>query len=102
MSLFDISKIENELKELENKTLEQNFWNDNKNSGKVLSKIKVLKNKLTEYNRLNTEIINLKELTELTILEPDEEIEKEILRNTKNLEKNLEKFEIDTFLVRKI
>ena len=40
MSLFDITTKKKELQELENKTLEPNFWDDNKESGKVLSKIK--------------------------------------------------------------
>ena len=40
MSLFDITTKKKELQELENKTLEPNFWDDNKESGKVLSKIR--------------------------------------------------------------
>ena len=98
MSLFDIAKLENELKDLENKTLEQNFWNDNKNSGTILSRIKVLKSKINSYKKIKEEIINLKELTELIKIESDEEIEKDIINNTNILEKNLEKFEINTFL----
>ena len=98
MNLFDIVKLEKDLKVLENQTLEENFWMNNKNSGKILSKIKALKSKITQYNKLNSEISNLSELTELVELEPDEEIEKEILKNTKKVEKELEKFEISTFL----
>ena len=98
MSLFDIAKLENELKDLENKTLEQNFWNDNKNSGTILSRIKVLKSKINSYKKIKEEIVNLKELTELIKIESDEEIEKDIINNTNILEKNLEKFEINTFL----
>ena len=98
MNLFDIAKLKNDLKILENKTLEENFWGDSKNSSKILSKIKILKNKITEFNRLKLEIENLNELTDLVELEPDEEIVKEILKNTKKIEKEVEKFEINTFL----
>lgn len=98
MNLFDIARLEEELKDLEAQTLEENFWSDNKNSGKILSKIKTIKNKITQYNVLNSEIKNLSELTELVELELDEEIGKEILKNTKKVEKELEKFEISTFL----
>ena len=98
MNLFDIANLKNELKNLENKTLEENFWSDSKNSGKILSKIKILKNKITEYNRLELEIENLNELTALVEIEPDEEIGKEILKNTKKIEKEVEKFEINIFL----
>ena len=43
MSHFDINNKEQKLKELENKTLEPNFWNDAKNSTQVLSEIKKIK-----------------------------------------------------------
>ena len=45
MNLFDIPKLEQDLKTLESKTLEDGFWNDSKKSGKVLQEIKVIKNK---------------------------------------------------------
>ena len=78
--------------------MEENFWNDSKNSSKILTQIKGIKNKTTEYKRLENEIINLQELTELVQLEPDEEITKDILKNTNKLQKEVEKFEITTFL----
>ena len=101
MTLFDIAKLETELQELENKTVEENFWNDSKNSSKVLSQIKVIKNKVVEYRRIENEIKNLQELTELLELEPDEEIGKDILKNTNKVQKDIEKFEITTFLSEK-
>lgn len=98
MSHFDIKKLEVELKNSENKTLEENFWNDSKNSSKILAQIKHLKSKVLEYQKLESETKNLKELTELVELEPDEEICKEILKNTNKVQKEIEKFEIKTFL----
>ena len=65
MTLFDIAKLEAELQELENKTVEENFWNDSKNSSKVLSQIKLIKTKVVEFRRIENEIKNLQELTEL-------------------------------------
>ena len=78
--------------------MEENFWNDAKNSSKVLSQIKIIKNKTSQYQTLENEIVNLKELTELVELELDEEIAKEILKNTNKLQKEIEKFEVGTFL----
>ena len=98
MSLFDITKLEKEWKSLEEETLEENFWNDSKKSSKVLTRIKHIKSKVMEYKRLQSEIENLNELTELIELEPDTEIEKEIVKNTNKLQKEVEKFEINTFL----
>lgn len=98
MSHFDIAKLEEQLKYLESQTLEENFWNDSKKSSKVLTQIKHVKSKVTEYKRLKIDIENLNELTTLVELEPDEEIEKEILKNTNKIQKEIEKFEINTFL----
>ena len=98
MSLFDISKLETELKDLEAQTLKEDFWQDTKQSNKVLAKIKSLKNKVNEYKTIENEIQNLKELTELVNLEPDEEMAKEIIKNTKKTEADVEKFEVATLL----
>ncbi len=98
MSYFDISKLKDELADLEQQTVQENFWNDSKNSTKVLTKIKQLKSKCTDYENIVNEITNLQELTELVELEPDEEISKDILKNTKKVEKQLEKFKLTTLL----
>jgi len=98
VNLFDIEKLEKQLKELEEKTLEENFWNDSKNSSKTLAQIKTLKNKTVNYQEIQNELTNLMELTELVTLELDEEMAKDIIKNTNKLEKQIEKFEIATFL----
>ena len=98
MNLFDIDKIETELKELENQTIQEGFWNDSKTSSKVLTRIKQLKSKCTSFRKIETEIQNMQELTELVELEPDEDVAKDILKNTKKIEKELEKLELETLL----
>ncbi len=98
MSHFDISKLETELKQLEAETLKKDFWQDTKHSNKVLGKIKSIKNKVNEYKKIENEIQNLNELTELTNIEPDEEIAKDIIKHTKTLEEEIEKLGIATLL----
>ena len=98
MSHFDIANLETELKKLEAETLKENFWQDTKNSNKVLARIKNIKNKVNEYQKIESEIQNLNELTELTNIEPDEEIAKDIIKSTKTLEQEIEKLEIATLL----
>ena len=98
MNLFDVPKLEKELSELEEETLKENFWNDTKNSTKILSRIKQLKSKCTEFHNVELEITNLQELTELVESEPDDELIKEILKNTKKAEQRLEKLELTTLL----
>ena len=101
MNLFDIINLKDELSKLEAQTLEQNFWTDSSNSSKILSRIKKVKNKCVEYGRIESELNNLIELSELVKDEPDEEIEKDILKNTKKLEKDIEKLEIETLFSNK-
>ena len=98
MNLFDISTLEKELKKLEAETVKPNFWQDTKKSNKILSKIKKIKNKVLSYRKIENDIKNLKELTELTNIEPDEEIVKDIIKSTKISEKEIEKLEIATLL----
>ena len=44
--------MEKELKELENKTTEEGFWNNQKESSKILAEIKSRKSKCTKYKDL--------------------------------------------------
>ncbi len=98
MSLFDIPRLEEKLNKLEKETLNPEFWNDQKNSQKILGNIKSLKRKTNKYNELKKEVQNSKELTELVSIEEDEDISKEIIKATQKIKKDLEKFEIETLL----
>lgn len=98
MSLFDLKLIESRISELENKTMQDGFWNDSKLSSSILQEMKILKNKHTKFTKIHDELINLKELNELLSIEEDIELAKELLSNTKTLEHDLEKFEIETLL----
>lgn len=102
MNLFDLTKIENRIKELENLTMQDGFWNDSKKSSVVLQEIKSLKNKYTKFNSINEELKNLEDLNELLLIEEDGELAKELLKNTKLLQDKVEKLEIETLLSRQI
>ena len=89
MSLFDITKSEKELENLEEQTLKEHFWEDSNNSAKVLTQIKKLKAKCLSFKNVEVEVQNLKELSELLQAESDDELAKELLKNTKTLEKEV-------------
>ena len=95
---FDVENKEKELKELESKTTENDFWNDTDNSSKVLKQINSLKSKVEGFKKLNNELNNLLEMSELLQVEEDEELAKELLKSTDTLEKDIEKLEITTLL----
>ncbi len=98
MNLFDIANIEIELKDLEESTMKDGFWNDSKASGVVLQKIKLLKRKITSFKNIDSEIKNLIELNDLLSIEEDLEMVNDLLRSTKKLSSNIEKFEIEILL----
>ena len=95
---FDVENKEKELKELESKTTENDFWNDTDNSSKVLNQINSLKSKVEGFKKLNNELNNLLEMSELLQVEEDEELAKDLLKSTDTLEKDIEKLEITTLL----
>lgn len=98
MNLFDIPKLEEDLKSLEKETLETDFWNDTKKSGKILRLIKVAKNKKDTYMNLKTELVNIDEMNTLLQMEKDESLEKDLIKSTNLLEKKIENFEIEILL----
>ena len=99
MSLFDIETLEQKLNELEDQTQKEEFWQKSPNeTGKVLSQIKQLKNKVEKYKKINQELTNLQDLTELAYMENDEEIVKDIVKTTSNLEKEVNELQLETLL----
>lgn len=99
MNLFDIGQLEIELKQLEEQTVQDGFWQqDSSETGKILSKIKQIKNKVVKYKKVKQDVINLQELTELANLESDEEVARDILKSTTKLEEDVEKLQLETLL----
>ncbi len=95
---FDLPKITNRINELDKQMQNSNFWDDAKNSSAVLTESKRLKNKLEQYNKLKENLANIQDLNELLLVETDEEMAKEILKDTSKLEKEIESLEIETLL----
>ena len=62
MNLFDITSVSKKLEELENKTLEPNFWEDSKLNAPILQEIKILKDKKESYFKVFNEVNNLIEM----------------------------------------
>ena len=98
MSPFDIPKLKKEIEELEKETMKDGFWNDIKNSSTTLTKLKQIKNKYENYEKLNNEIKNIEEISELIKIEFDEEIAIDIIKSIKKLQKEIEKLELTTLL----
>ena len=98
MILFDLPKIDTELKQLEQKTMEEGFWNNPKESNIILQQIKQLKSRQTKYTQIKNNLTNLKEINDLLLIENDETLSSDLVKDTVQLEKSLTKFEIEILL----
>ena len=101
MNLFDIEKLKQNIEKLEAETTKPNFWENTENSKTIFSKLKHLKSKYSNFCKIQEELKNLIELSNLLKTEFDEEIAKDILKNTKTIEKEIEKLELNTLLTGK-
>ncbi len=98
VNLFDLAKMKQSIDSLEEEIVKPDFWNDSKKSALVLQKSKSLKNTYNNYNTLTQNLQNLIELNQLLAVENDEEMETELVRDTKKINKSIEKLEIETML----
>lgn len=95
---LNLEKQHEELKVLEAKTLENGFWENMASSNTILKQIKEIKSKIKTYTDIDKQLSDLKDLNELLSLETDEELEKQLVSLTRNIEKGIGKFEIQTLL----
>lgn len=95
---FDISNLELELKGLESKTNSPEFWQNPEKSTPILTKMKSIQSKLDKYKKINDELLNLENLNDLLILEYDNDLAEELIKNTNFLEEEINKLEIQTLL----
>lgn len=95
---FDIVNLQKELKELENTTNSPSFWQNPEKSTPILTKMKVIQNKVDKFNKIDSELSNIENLNDLLLIEYDKELSEELILNTKSLEKEVDKLEVETLL----
>lgn len=98
MNPFDISNLKEELKILEEKTNNADFWQDSQNSSKILKQINQIKSKIEFYKKIENNLNSVIEMNSLLEQEKEESLEEELKKSIKQLEKEIEKLEIDTLL----
>ena len=95
---FDISKIQLEIKDLQTKVNELNFWDNPALSTPIITKLKRLESEVETYKKLEQKLDNINEMTILLINEPDEQLELEVIKSTRKLEKEINELEVKTLL----
>lgn len=95
MFLFDLNSIEQQIQKLQNKTMEERFWEDTEKANKVVAQMRRLEKKYGHYKKLEEELENTLELNDMLLEEKDEELAIEVAKATKKLQKEIEKLELN-------
>ncbi len=93
-----ISKIDDEIKLLEEKSSDQDFWNDIDNSQKVLQRVSFLKLKKQKYQKLLSLYNDTKTLVDLADEEEDLSLLEEMQVNVENIRLEIENQRLETLL----
>lgn len=95
---FDIPKLRDEIKNLENKTLEEGFWDDSDKAQNLFDDLKIIKDKVEKFDDINDNLDEVKILLEIAKDEDTNSYDKEINKSLKSIEKILDEFKIETLL----
>ena len=93
--LFDIDKLKNYLKELEDVINEPDFWSNQENANKITTEMKRIQKKLDHFFEIEKELKNIEELNDMLIEEYDNESAIEVLKETRKIEKKIKKMEME-------
>lgn len=99
--LYDVLEIDNskiKIKELQDKTLDGDFWNDSNNSQKVLKEIKSLEDTIKSYNDIKEKHDEISLMLELAQEDEDESLANDAKSELKRFTENLEALTITTLL----
>ena len=95
---LDIDGAKATIAKLEQETLAPDFYNDIKNSQKVLQKIKEQSNKIERFKALQGDWEDMSTLVELAIAEDDETLLEEIQTGFNSLSEKIENMKLETLL----
>ncbi|MDD6388777.1 MAG: peptide chain release factor 2 [Bacilli bacterium] len=95
---LDTDKINKEIKELEDKMSSPNFWDDKKNSERVIQELNSLKNQLDSITSLKNDLENDLEMISMLEVEYDDEMFNLLKSNIQELENRTKNEEVSVLL----
>lgn len=93
-----IEKLKNTIEEKQNLIAMENFWDDSKNSQKVLQQISKLREKLEGYEKLCIDYQDTLDIIEMADEDGDLSLLDEIIASVNSIEESMEKQRLDTLL----
>ena len=91
----DLESLNGEIKNIENKLAQEEYWSDSKKSIPLQKNLVSLQKKKESVENLEKEIIDIQDNAELLAFDFDEKILESSIKNSKKLLKKLEKLEIE-------
>ena len=97
-NLFDVDGLNSELKTLEEKSADPEFWGNLEESQKTLQRIKGIEHRIKKYEDLKSEYEDVLTLADLGFEEKDERVTGEVGEGFKKLVQRLDAVKIETLL----
>ena len=96
--IFEKHNIQTKLKELEEITLQENFWKNKELVKKTVKQKKIFEDIINSYKKSSSEINNLKDLYNLASQEKDDEMIQDCNIKIDQIHKDIKKSEVNCFL----
>lgn len=96
--IFDPAGLKNKIADLEKKSLEDGFWNDQRSAQAVLKEKKSLEDRLARYDELEAGFAEISDLIEIAEELGDEDEAHNVVRSFKKLEEGLEDMKLEMLL----
>ena len=93
-----ISSLQLELGKLREISSQEGFWENSEQSSQVFSQMKKLERKIESFETLEKTVNDLFSMNELLATEYDEELSKDLIRQTEYMSKKIENLELATLL----
>ncbi|WP_202906869.1 peptide chain release factor 2 [Abyssisolibacter fermentans] len=95
---LDLEKMKADIRDLDEKILEDGFWNDNQKAQKIVQEASSLKEKVKSIEDVKTQYEDLNILLELSIEEKDEASLSDVKTGIEELEKTIKALKLQTLL----
>lgn len=95
---FDLPALRNQIKDLDEKIMEKDFWNDRARAQKIVQESKALKDKIQEYENIHGKIEDVEVLLELAKEEGESSLAVEIQESIEEISEKIKEIKIKTLL----
>src|SRR5699024_11752765 len=96
--LFDLDHKKSEIKKLEEKMSQPNFWEDNNAAQTVINQVNLLKNNVNQYEKISQRLEDSLAMYEMIKEEADQELMVELDEEIESLMKVMNDFELEMLL----